>query len=223
MRTCSFLFWRAVAVATACAVAYAQMPSPRVVLLPQPGVPQQDADVGIGLHIVVLGGQNAINVVKKRAAVKPLVEIRDRTNSPVEGAWVTFTTPNDNPSAVFSNGSRSETLVTNRTGQATVASMRPEGAGAFQLRVTASFHGDTTAVNIFQTNVLSAADAAHVGAHGEIATTATSGLSNKTVIGIVAGVAAAAAVGIGVGLANGKSASSSSTVGVGTPTVGAPH
>lgn len=215
---------RVIAVVTSCTFAYAQMPAPGTSFRLQPGVPMQDASVDIGLHIVVLEGQNGINIVKKRAAVRPVVEVRDRTNMPVAGASVTFTAPNDDPSATFLNGSRSETLVTDQTAQATVASMKPEGTGTFKLTVTASFQGQTATATITQTNVMTAAEAARAGARGTpVAGSATSGLSNKTVIGIVAGVVVAAAVGIGVGLSGGKSSSATSSVGVGTPTVGAPH
>jgi hypothetical protein len=217
-----------IAMVTCCSFAYAQMPAPSAAFRLQPGVPiglpMQDASVDIGLHIVVLEGQNGINIVKKRAGVKPVVEVRDRTNQPVAGASVTFTAPNDDPSAVFLNGSRSETVVTDQTGQASVASMKPEGTGRFGLTVTASFQGDTATAAITQTNVMTAAEAAHTRAPGApVATSPTSGLSNKAVIGIVAGVAAAAAVGIGVGLSGGRSSSSTGSVSVGTPTVGAPH
>lgn len=229
MRFCGCVFFRTarvIAVVTSCAFAYAQMPAPGVVLRAQPGVPMQDAQdasVEIGLHIVVVQGQNGINIVKKRAAVKPVIQVRDRTNMPVAGASVTFTAPNDDPSALFLNGSRSDTVVTDRTGEATVESMKPQGAGNFQLRVTATFQGDTATASITQTNVLTAAEAAHTGAHGEIATAATSGISHKTVIWIVAGAVVAAGAGAGVALATGKGSSSSSTIGVGNPTVGAPH
>ncbi len=225
MKICGSVFvgmTRVIAAMTCTAFAYGQMPAPGVVLRPQPGTPMQDESVDIGLHVVVVQGQNGINIVKKRAAVKPVIQVRDRTNMPVAGASVTFTAPNDDPSAVFLNGSRSETLVTDRTGEATVASMKPEGTGTFELRVTATFQGDTATTNITQTNVMTAADAARAGAHGEVASNSTTGMSHRTVLWIVAGAVVAAGAGAGVALANGKS-SSTSTVGVGTPTVGAPH
>lgn len=215
---------RVVALMTCSSLAYAQMPTPGVALRPQPGVPMQDASVEIGLHIVVVEGQNGVNIIKKRAAVRPVVQVRDRTNMPVAGASVTFTAPNDDPSAIFLNGSRSETMVTDHSGEATVGSMRPEGAGTFPLRVTASFQGDTATATITQTNVTTAAEAARTGAAGgQVATSATSGVSHRTVIWIVAGAVVAAGAGAGVALANGKSSSASGSVSVGTPTVGAPH
>lgn len=217
---------RVAAVLMCVTVIDAQVPMiPGTALRVQPGVPrQQETSVDIGLHIVVLEGQSGINIVKKRAAVRPVVEIRDRTNQAVSGASVTFTAPNDDPSATFLNGSRSETVVTDATGQASVASMKPEGAGTFKLTVTASFQGDTTTATIMQTNVMTAAEAAHTGARGgQVATTSTSGISNRMVIWIVAGVAVAAGAGAGIAVANGKGSSSTSSVGVGTPTVGAPH
>lgn len=226
-------FARLVAVLTLTSLTQAQAPlvsliSSRkaVALPPQPGVSMQDVSVDIGLHIVVLEGQQGVNIVKKKAAVRPVVEVRDRDDMPVAGAAVTFTAPNESPGAVFLNGSRSETLITDLTGQAAVSSMKPVGTGVFQLAVSASFYGQLASATITQTNVLTPADAANLGTHGApvAAGPSTGGLSTRAVLGIVAGVAAAAAVGIGVGLAGGKSSSSPGSIsGPGTPTVGAPH
>jgi hypothetical protein len=225
---------RAIALLIAASLTHAQVPLPQLIhpaapmaLRPEPGLPMQDPATDFGMHIVVLQGQNAVNVVKKRAAVRPVVEIRDRTNMPVSGASVTFTAPADDPSATFLNGSRSETLVTDLTGQATVSAMKPVGTGSFTLTVSASFQGQTATMLVAQTNVATSAEAASLSRPGSpVASRSTGGgLSTRAVVGIVAGVAAAAAVGIGVGLSGkGSSSSSSSSIsGPGSPTVGAPH
>ena len=40
--------------------------------------------------IVVLKGEDSVNVIQQKTAVAPLVEVRDRSNQPVSGAVVTF-------------------------------------------------------------------------------------------------------------------------------------
>jgi hypothetical protein len=225
-------FARVVALTTLTAFAQAEAPLPKLIsplhpvaFRPEPGLPMQEPATDIGLHIVVLEGNNAVNVIKKKAAIKPVVELRDRTNMPVAGASITFTAPADGPSAIFLNGSRSETFVTGPSGQATVSTMKPVGTGVFKLTVSASFQGEVATAAVTQTNVLTSADAAKLGSSGApvAATPSAGGLSTRAVVGIVAGVAAAAAVGIGVGLSSKNSSSSSTSVTPGSPTVGAPH
>lgn len=41
-----------------------------------------------GLHITVLEGEDGVNILKTKMAVKPVVEVRDRNNLPVSGAAV---------------------------------------------------------------------------------------------------------------------------------------
>ena len=43
-----------------------------------------------GLRIVVIDGEDAVNVVQQKTAVAPVVEVRDRNNQPVSGAVVKF-------------------------------------------------------------------------------------------------------------------------------------
>ena len=43
-----------------------------------------------GLKIVVIDGEDGVNIVRKGTAVAPVVEVRDRNNLPVAGALVTF-------------------------------------------------------------------------------------------------------------------------------------
>jgi hypothetical protein len=171
------------------------------------------------LKIVVVAGEDGVNIVKKKTAVQPVVEVRDRNNTPVAGIIVGFTSPNLGPSAVFSNGSRSISLVTDSAGRAAITGMRPVGTGAFRITVNASMQGRTVATTtIGQTNYLTPAAASS----GAASSGAGGGLSTTAIVGIVAGVAAAAAVGIGLGLSGGKTVSGTIS-GPGTATVGASH
>ena len=131
-----------------------------------------------------------MNFIKKKTAVRPVVEVRDRNNAPVAGASVVFLLPQYGPGGTFVNGSKMMTVVTDSTGRATAGGIQPSGTGAFKINVTASHQGRSASTAISQTNQMAAAAAA--------------GMSGAT-IGIIAGAAAAAAVGLGVGLTRGKS------------------
>jgi hypothetical protein len=43
-----------------------------------------------GLRIVVIDGEDAVNVVQQQTAAAPVVEVRDRNNQPVSGVVVKF-------------------------------------------------------------------------------------------------------------------------------------
>src|SRR5262245_10809123 len=43
-----------------------------------------------GLKIVVIEGEDAINIIQTNTAVKPVIEVRDRNDLPVAGALVLF-------------------------------------------------------------------------------------------------------------------------------------
>src|SRR3954470_8639570 len=42
------------------------------------------------LHLLVIEGENAVNVIQQGTAVAPVVEVRDRNDLPVAGATVQF-------------------------------------------------------------------------------------------------------------------------------------
>ncbi len=198
----------------------------------QPGTLAQEPSANIGLHIEILSGDRGINIIKKKTAVKPVVEVRDRNNLPVAGALVTFSSPGDGPSVVFANGSRSITVTTDAAGRATTLGMKPVEPGKFQVNVSASFHSQTATASLSMSNVLNVAAAATAAAAGGTVATGTggAGLSTGVIVAIVA-VAAGAAVGIGVGLGHHGSSSTAVTttptvtigLGSGGGTVGGPH
>src|ERR1700736_1226308 len=70
------------------------------------------------LHIVIIDGDGFTNNVKKHTAREPIVEVRDRNNSPVPGATVAFTLPSSGASGTFAGGSKLVTVVTNQAGRA---------------------------------------------------------------------------------------------------------
>lgn len=113
------------------------------------------------LRVVVIEGEDAVNIIQQKTAVRPVVEVRDRNNLPVPGAVVTFSISGGH--AAF-GGASSLTVATNAAGQAAVTSLTPSAAGAFQIQVSAAFQGQVATATIAQTNVLTAAQAAAAGA-----------------------------------------------------------
>jgi hypothetical protein len=151
----------------------------------------------IGLKIVVVAGEDAVNVVQQKTAIAPVVEVRDRNDQPVAGAVVRFAIRGGRASF---NGARVVSVTTNVAGRAAVSSLTPTGAGALQISASAVFQGQTAAVTIAQTNVLTAAEAATAagagggGASGAGAAAGTAGGSggglSATTIGVIGGAAA---------------------------------
>ena len=161
-----------------------------------------------GLRIVVLEGEDSVNIIEQGTAVPTLVEVRDRNDLPVAGASVLFLL-GEGGTATLNAGLQQVALTTNALGQAAVT-VNPLASGAVQLSVNATFQGQTAAAAIVQTNFATAAEAAAAGVGatsgagggagagaGAAAGGAGGGLGAGAVIGI-AGAVAGAAVGVGV-------------------------
>jgi hypothetical protein len=159
------------------------------------------------LKIVILEGEDGVNLIKKKTAVRPVVEVRDKNNAPVSGAAVVFLLPQTGPGGTFATGGKMMTVVTDSSGRATSGVIQPSGTGQFKIQVTASHQGRSASSSIAQTNQLGAA----------------AGLSGGMIAAIVAAAAGAAAVGLAVGLRGGNNNAGSSpstpaasaTIGVG--------
>ena len=156
--------------------------------------------------IVVLAGEDSVNVIQQKTAVAPLVEVRDRNNQPVPGAVVTFAVQGGK-AAVFQGGATTMTIATNAAGQAAATGLTPLTAGAVNISVEAAVQGQIVTAAITQVNVMTAAEAAAAagatgagsggggaGAAGGGAAGGTGGGISATTIGIIGGVAAAGAV-----------------------------
>lgn len=166
-------------------------------LVGQPAAAQQANNAD--LRIVVVEGEDAVNIIQQKTAVAPIVEVRDRNNLPVSGAAVTFSI---GQGASF-GGQSTLTVLTNAAGQATATGLTPTAAGAIQIQATATFQGQTAIATITQSNVLTAAEVAGTtsasgasGSGGGTTGTTTGaagggggGLSG-TMIGVIAGAAA---------------------------------
>lgn len=123
-----------------------------------------------GLQIVVIEGEGAVNIIQQRTAVAPVVEVRDRNNQPVAGAVVRFAIRNGR--ATFA-GARNLTAATNAAGRAVATGLTPTGSGAVQISASAAFQGQTAALTIAQTNVMTAAQAAQVAAASTVSGSGT--------------------------------------------------
>lgn len=165
------------------------------------------------LNIVIIEGEGAINNVKQRVNREPIVQVEDENHKPVAGAAVVFFLPNQGPGGVFGNGTRTLTTLTDNQGRATASGIRPNNqTGSMQIRVSASFAGQTATAVITQTNAAGAAAAAGMS------------LTMKMlIIGAIAGGAAAGAIVATHGGGGSANTSGTATITPGTPTVGAPQ
>lgn len=170
-------------------------------------------------HINVLEGEDGVNILKTKMAVKPVVEVRDRNNLPVSGATVVFLAPDSGPRVVFAHGSNTFMTTTDASGHAAVANSKPVGQGSFRIRVRVDFHGQVVTSSFTQTNFVTVAAATAAGV--TVGATATSaGLSAAAIAAIIA---AAAAVAVGVTVAATRGSKPSGTIGsAGSPTLSAP-
>ena len=160
------------------------------------------------LRIVVLEGEDAVNLIDKKTALKPTVEVRDRNDLPVAGVPVIFTIRGGR--AAFANGSRTLTATTDSLGRATVSEMTPVGRGAVQIQAQATYQGQTATTTIHQMNFTNAADAAKGSGSGGATTTASAasgGLSNG-VLAVIAGGAVAGTAGAATAISNRNAATS---------------
>jgi hypothetical protein len=169
------------------------------------------------LQILIVEGEGAINNVKQRVNREPIVQVEDENHKPVAGAAIIFFLPNGGPGGVFANGSTTLTTTTNAQGQAVARGIRFNNqGGSMQIRVAASFAGQTASAIITQTNV--------VGVSGSGASTGGMSLTTKLlIVGAIVGGGIAA----GVLLANRGGGSTVTTPGTititpGTVTVGGP-
>jgi hypothetical protein len=171
------------------------------------------------IQITIVEGEGAINNVRQRIAREPIVQVEDENRKPIAGAAVTFMLPQQGAGATFANGARSLTVMTDNQGRAVARGLRANNVqGNYQIRVNASYEGQTSSTTINVSNAV-AVGAAAAGA----------GISAK-LIAILA-MAGAAAVGGTVAATRGGDNGNGSgnagrppvTITPGTPSVGGPQ
>jgi hypothetical protein len=148
-------------------------------LLSFPGLSVAGQEPSSKLKISILEGDGAINNVRLGRAKEPVVHVEE-DGRPVSRAAVTFQLPSQGAGGVFPDGRTSLTILTDEKGQDAARGLRPNKTlGPFEIRVTASYKGQTASAVISQTN----------------ASPARGGGSSKTIaiLVIVAGAAAGGA------------------------------
>jgi len=168
------------------------------------------APAPVGLKIVPLQGEGAVNAIRTRTVTEPVVEVRDERDLPVAGADVVFQLPPTGPGGTFPDQTRTFKTITNAQGQAAAPALIPDShPGRFHIQVTATKGGQTATFLMSQQNSVEMIAVSHHGHRKWIAIA----------------IAAAGAVGTGLyfylrssgGTANSLSVSS------GPITVGGPH
>lgn len=144
------------------------------------------------LRIIVVEGEDAVNVLQQKTAIAPLVEVRDRNNLPVAGATVQFVIQQAGGGATvsFANAQTAATVTTNAAGRAAAPQLQALRGGAVRINVNAAFQNAKATTTITQTNFATLADAK---AAGRNPTNPTSGGSASAAAGTTPGMAATAA------------------------------
>jgi len=176
---------------------------------------QQPESPPAKLHINVVEGDAQLVNIKSRVNPAPVIEVLDENNKPVQGAVVSFFLPGQGPGGTFSNGANNTAVITDRNGRAAAAGIIPNSqTGNWEIRVSASYQGQTASAVITQTSV-----------SGVSASSTGGGISKKGLIILVV-VAGAIAGAVVAARSLGGSSSSSGSPGIiinaGTPSVGAP-
>ena len=104
-----------------------------------------------GLRIVVIEGEDRVNVVGQGTPVPTVVEVRDRDDFPVAGVPVLFLLRGEVGIATLDAGSSEVTVTTDALGQAGVT-VNSLASGTVELLVTATLQGSTASTTIVQAN-----------------------------------------------------------------------
>jgi hypothetical protein len=91
------------------------------------------------LQIRVIEGEGAVHLPGSRSSRPITVEITDETGKPVAGAAVSFHLPEGGPSGAFANGLRTEVVIADAHGRASLHGLLVNRVpGRFQIRILAS-------------------------------------------------------------------------------------
>ena len=90
------------------------------------------------LQIKVIDGEGAVHPLGSHIAHPLTVEVTDDNGRPVAGAAVSFQLPPEGPSGLFSNGLRTDLVLTDSSGRASVHPLQLNRTGGpFRIRITA--------------------------------------------------------------------------------------
>jgi hypothetical protein len=106
-----------------------------------------------GLRVELKESEKLVHPAGERTAVPILVTVFDERDRPVPGAVVSFSAPEDGPSARFVNGASSAQVLADDRGEAQVLAMRSGNSwGDYTIRIAASFEGKTGRADASQFN-----------------------------------------------------------------------
>lgn len=151
------------------------------------------------LRIQILEGDDGVNILDKKTAVRPVVRVLDRNYLPVAAVPVTFVIlASRGATAEFPGGQHSVTVVTDANGRAAVNQLTPSGKGSYQIRVQVNAPGQVLTRTVTQTNFINALAAQAAGkvvgasAAAESSTSATAEVAASGSHGASAGASSAA-------------------------------
>ena len=143
------------------------------------------------LQIKVVEGEGAVHLPGTRSTRPITVEVTDETGRPVPGAAVSFHLPEDGPGGTFANGLRTDIVITDGHGRASLHGLQANRIGGrFQVRVLASKEQARAGIVSFQYV------AEPKSAAAATATATTSPPSHRKWIAIGAGILGGAVVGL---------------------------
>jgi hypothetical protein len=178
-------------------------------------LPAWAQDAAGELKIVVLQGENAVNNIRSKTAVPPVVEVRDQNDQPVVGAEVVFRLPAAGAGGVFSGWLDYQVVKTDEKGRAASSGLTPnEQEGRFNIKVTATQGKRSGTAVIAQTNTSARMEGS---------------AKSHTKLYVILGVVAVGAVAGGLAAAHGGSGSSAPaatnpiSISAGPIGVGGPH
>ncbi len=106
------------------------------------------------LKVVPLAGDREMNDLERRVMAPLVVQVRDQSDLPVDGAEVTFRFTLEGTSASFSGQKTAQTFRTNADGQAAATGWMSNGhVGTFRVQVTAIRGDEMGSAVISMTNV----------------------------------------------------------------------
>lgn len=108
----------------------------------------------LGYRIEILEGDDGVNIVSKKTAVRTIVRVVDRNNLPVAAVPVVITliALRGGGESRFPGGGTQINMITDANGTASAPPVDPSAAGTFELQVSATVNGATIGRVIGQTN-----------------------------------------------------------------------
>lgn len=181
-----------------------------LILPARPVLGEQDAGaVPATIRINIKEGEGALNNIRTLRAKEPVVLVTDAAGRPIPGVQVTFILPDFGASGVFPSGS-TLTVATGPDGIAVGRGLKPNNViGTFEIRVAASYQGQTNRLVISQTNAASQKSGG-------------SGTKTAILLAVLGGAGAAVAVGVTRGGKSTSAANPSTSISAGGSSFGPP-